>query len=244
MPRNRSFFLGNPSFKFLAGHLAEDEDFLNDARRILKLDQDAYSRLATRLGKTDVFLDRVSLTSLTSEVLGEGDEARNVASIIYRIGGLLHDADMPAKEAMDELGKVIEEKADGLEPQDRRILIDRLRALTVDPIGLAKQYKARRLVDAIGSELDECQCICDIRPIFDQARERIEGAIPLAVLRLEYTTPDGDSAVVEVRVTEKQLEEFGAKIETARRKLKRIKELLANQHLPIPRTKSTVTEEE
>jgi hypothetical protein len=243
MPGKKLFF-GNPPFQFLAGHLAQDEDFLSDARRILELDQDAYSRLATQLGTTDDFLDRRSLTSLVSKILGEGEKARDTASIIYRIGDLLHDADMPAQEAMDALGKAIEEKADGIDPDDRRLLVDRLRALAADPVGLAKQYKARQLVDATGSKLDEFQLICDIRPIFDQARERIEGAIPLAVLRLEYTSPDGDSAVVEVHVTEKQLEEFGSNIETAKRKLKLIKELVAKQHLPIPRTKSTVPEEE
>ncbi len=244
MSRTKNFFFRNPPFQFLAGHLAQDDDFLSDARCILKLDQEAYSRLATELGTADTFLDRRSLFSLVGEVLGEGEESRDVASIIYRIGDMLHDADMPAQKAMDELGKAIEEKADAIEPDDRRILVDRLRTLAAEPVGLAKQYKARQLVDATGFELDGLQIICDLRPIFDQDRERIEGAIPLTVLRLEYTSPVGESGVVEVRVTEKQLDEFGSKIETAKRKLRMIKELVANQRLPIPRTKSTVTEDE
>lgn len=217
---------------------------MNDARRILRLEPDAYAHLVTKLATTDVFLDRRSLVSLISEILGEGEESRELASIIYRIGGMLHDADMPAEEAMDALGRAIEGKADGIDPQDRRVLVDRLRTLAADPAGLAKQSKARQLVDATGSELDEFQFICDIRPIFDQSRERIEGAIPLGLLHLEYTSPDGDSAVLEVRVTERQLEEFESKIATAKRKLTLIKGLVANQRLPIPRTKSTVTEEE
>jgi hypothetical protein len=244
MPGRKKLFFGSTPFRFLALHLAQDEDFLSDARLILELDQDVYSRLVTQLGETDDFLDRRSLAALISKISGEGEEAGKIASIIYRIGGLLHDADMPPQDAMDELGEAIKEKADGIESEDRQILVDRLRALAADPVGLAKQYKARKLVDAIGSELDEFQFICDIRPIFDQDRERIEGAIPLAALRLEYTLPDGGSAVVEVRVSERQLEEFGAKITTAKRKLELIKEFVANQRLPIPRTKSTVTEEE
>jgi len=244
MPTSKKLFFATPPFRFLAGHLAQDEDFLRDTRRILQLDQDVYSRLATQLDTTDDFLDRRSLILLISKILGEGSEARDIASIIYRIAGLLHDADMPAQEAMDELGEAIVRKADGIEPQDRQILVDRLRALAADPVGLAKQCKARQLVDATGSELDEFQLICDIRPIFDQARERIQGAVPLAVLRLEYTLPSADSAVVEVRVTERQIEELESKIATAKRKLKLIKELVADQRLPIPRTKSTVAEEE
>lgn len=244
MQINRKFFFGSPPFQTLAGYLARDEDFLNDVRRILELDQDAYTRLATQLAKTDAFLDRSSLASLVSEVLGHTKEAQTIASIIYRIGGMLHDADMPAKEAMDQLAHALEEKAESIELPDRRVLIDRLRTLAADPVGLAKQYKAHQLVDAIGSELDQFQLICDIRPIFDQERDRIEGAIPLTILRLEYSSADGESVVVEMRVTEKQLAELGAKIKTAQRKLNLIKELLANQHLLVPRTKSTVVAEE
>jgi hypothetical protein len=244
MARNRKLFLGNPPFQFLVAHLAQDEDFLNDARSILELDQEECGRLASRLGRTDLFLDRPSLFSLVSEIIGDQEKAQKIASIIYRVGGMLHDADIPATEAMDELGRALQEKADGIEPEDRRTLVQRLRSLSAEPIGLAKQYKARRLVDATGSKLDEFQIICDVRPIFDQSRERIEGAIPLAILRLEYSSPDRESAVVEMRITEKQLEDFRAKIETAHRKLKLIKVLLVNQRLPVPRTGATVTEEE
>jgi hypothetical protein len=240
MASKLNFIFGKPPFEFLAGHLAQDDDFLSDARLIVNLDQDAYNCLATKLKETDDFLDRASLTSLTSEVLGEGDEASKVASIIYRIGGMLHDAGIPAKKAMEELGEAIESKATGLEKQDRRTLIDRLKALAAEPIGLAKQYKAAKLVDAIGAELDDFQIVCDIRPIFDHNRGRIEGAMPVAIMRLEYTPPDGSDDVVELRVTEKQLADFESKIKTAQQKLKVIKALLEKQQLPIPRTKSTV----
>ena len=145
---------------------------------------------------------------------------------------------------MRALAKAIEEKAEALEPQERRTLTGRLRKLVAEPIGIAKQYKARQLVDAIGAELDDFRIICDIRPIFDQKRERIDGAIPLAILRLEYSKPDGESAVVELRVTEKQIAQFGEKIVDANLKLRMIKELLTGQHVPIPRTKSTVSEDE
>jgi len=182
------------------------------------------------------------LGTLVGEVLGE--DADRIASFIYYVGGIVHDADMDVVKAMDALGTAIEEKAESLEPQERRTLTERLRKLAAEPIGIAKQYKARQLVDAIGAELDDFRIICDIRPIFDQKRERIDGAIPLAILRLDYTKPDGESAVVELRVTEKQITEFGEKIADANLKLRMIKELLTSQHVPIPRTKATVAEDE
>jgi len=238
----RKFVFGNPPFKFLADHLAQDEDFLDDAKQIVELDEDAYLRLATELAKSDTFLSRSDLAAIVSECVNNASD--QLAKIIHHIGGIIHDADMDAADAMDALAKAIEDKAEGLDVQDRRKLTDRLRKLAAEPIGIAKQYKARELVDAIGAELDSFRIICDIRPIFERSRERIDGAIPISILRLEYTTSDGNSAVVELRVTEKQITQFEDKIADAKLKLRMIRELLASQNLPIPKTKSTVSEDE
>jgi len=238
----RKLVFGNPPFKFLADHLAQDEDFLDDAKQIIELDEDAYLRLATELAKSDDFLSRSDLAAIVRECVDDASD--RIATIIHRIGGIVHDADMDATDAMDALAKAIEDKAESLDVQDRRKLTDRLRKLAAEPIGIAKQYKARELVDAIGAELDSFRIVCDIRPIFERSRERIEGAIPISILRLEYTTSDGDSAVVELRVTEKQITQFEDKIADAKLKLRMIKELLASQNVPIPRTKSTLSEDD
>ncbi len=242
MPSVRRFWFRDPPFRFLADHLAQDADFLEDAQLILELDEDAYLRLVTQLANSDNFLSRSELERIVCDVLGEDSD--RIVSIISRTGGIVHDVDMDAMDAMDALGAAIEEKAESLEPQERRKLAERLTKLVAEPIGIAKQCKARQLVDAIGAELDDFRIICDIRPIFDQKRERIDGAIPLAIMRLEYSRPDGESAVVEFRVTEKQIARFGERIADANLKLRMIKELLTSQHVPIPRTKSTLSEDE
>ena len=243
MAARRPIF-GKPPFRFLAEYLAHDADFLNDAREILKLDQDSYLRLANRLAKSDAFLSRSDLAGIVGDVLGRGDDSDRIASIVDRLGGIVHDADMDVADAMDALETVIVEKAAGLEPSDRKILADRIRKLAAEPMGIAKQCKARQMVDAIGAGLADVQIICDIRPIFDPKREQIDGAIPLAILRLDYHRPDGESAVEEIRVTEKQIAELEGKILVAKRKLSMIKGLLASQNLTVPRTKSTISEDE
>jgi len=226
----------------LADHLAQDADFLDDARQILSLNNDEYLRLATELARSDTFLSRPELRASVAAVLGQ--DSGRIASIIYRLGDIVHDADMDVTKAMDALSTAIEEKADNLEPQQRRTLTERLRKLIAEPTGLAKQFKAQRLVGATGAELDDFRIICDIRPIFDPKHERIDGALPLATLHLEYTTADGDSAVVELRVTENQIAEFGQRIADASLKLRMIKDLLASTHVIVPRTKSTIAEDE
>lgn len=238
----RKFVFGKPPFRFLVDHLVQEADFLDDAQQILNLDETPCTQLAAILAKSDSFLSRSELRAITGDTLGEGSE--RIASIIYQMGMIIHDADMDPLEAMERLAESIRAKAERLQPEQQESLIDRIRQLVAEPIGIAKQYKARQLVDATGGELNEFRMICDIRPIFDPERKQIEGAIPLSILRLEYTKPDGESDVVEVRVTEKQIVELQKKLADAQLKLTMIKQLLANQHLSIPRTKSTVSEDE
>ncbi|MDD4269006.1 MAG: hypothetical protein PHO07_01945 [Pirellulales bacterium] len=238
----RRFVFGKPPFRLLADHLAQDRDFVEDAQRILKLDEDGYLRLATQLAKADTFLSRSDLTVIVAEALGE--DADEIAAIIHRLSGIVHDAEMDVIDAMDALGNAIKEKATSFEPEQRQTLADRLQKLVAEPIGIAKQYKARQLAEAIGAQLDDFRIICDIRPIFDQKRERIEGAIPLAILRLEYSDPDGESGVVELYVTERQLQKLAERIADAGIKLRLMKEVLARQDIAVPKTKATVAEDE
>jgi len=229
---------GNPPFQVLVHHLVRDDDFLNDARCILDLDEEVFLRLAAQLATVDAFLDYSRLEALVNETLG--DEARRIASIIHKLSEILHPTDMDASDAMLVLEKSIEDNVNKLSDEEKQTLIERIRKLVAEPVGIAKQFKAQQLVEAIGSELDDFRLICDIRPIFDRSREQIEGAFPLATLRLEYTKPDGESAVTEMRITEKQIKNFGEEIENASLKFKMIKKLLANKNISVPKTKSTL----
>jgi hypothetical protein len=237
------FEFGNtwrPPLSFLVEHLLQDDGFLGDAEQIIGLEEDDYRKLAAKLDQFDGFLGRSELASMTSNL---GAEADRIASIIYLVGGIIHEADREANLAMDLLADAIEEKAQRFSESDRKILSSRLRSLAAEPIGIAKLYKARELVDAVGSELDSFRVFCDIRPIFDRNRERIDGAIPLSIMRLEYSQPDGNSAVVEVRVTERQIEHISQTVADAKLKLRIIKQQLASQNSPIPQTKATVAED-
>jgi len=232
---------GQPPFKFLARYLVRDEDFIEDAKRILSLDQSEFESLATRLCQADGFLNKADIATLAEEAIANDDDARVVADIVYRLGKLLHDADVPAAKAMDQLADALADidKGELGEPSARNSIVERFTRLAVDPVGLARQSKARKLAEATTGELDSIQVFCDIRPIFDQVLQRIDGAIPLSTLRIEYSTTEGDSSVTEFHATEKQLDELAETIEAAKRKLQIIKELLASQDIHVPTTKAT-----
>ena len=240
----RQLLFGQPPFKFMASHLAQDEDFLADGRFLLSISDADFSRVAIKLGIRDDFLSTPVVRSITDDALGEGEQSEKLSKIIMRVGHVLHDADMPANKAMDVLGKAIEKRSEALSVDERQKLVKRFRVLIAEPLGLARQFKAERLVAATGAELDKVRVVCDMRPVFDAGRESIEGVIPLAVLRIEYTTVGQDSQVVEMRVTKKQLEEIQSLVTAAIRKLEVITDHLQSQNVTLPETKATLGEEE
>jgi len=244
MASARKLIFGNPPFKVLAGYLAQDKEFLDDVRIIIDLDDAVYDQLATKLEQAAGFLDLPSLKLLAHAVVPSENKPQHLASIVYRVGGMLHDGDMLPLEALKELESALREKAKDLIAEDRQILIDRLQQLVVSPVSLAKQFKARRLVDATGAELEDTAIVCDIRPVFDDERLKIEGGIPLTVLQINYTTADGESLVNEVRISEKQLTKLAEQIGKAKQKLNSIKQLLAQNGLSVPDTEHNPSEDD
>ena len=98
------------------------------------------------------------------------------------------------------------------------------------------QWKADQLRKTTGIELEDIQLICDIRPVFDDARSTIMGAIPISTLKLDVVDRDGAPRSIEIRLTEKQLAELASKAELARQKIRVIKQTLAEKSIPLPTT--------
>lgn len=238
---SKKWFFGSPPFRYLATHLVtQDDEFKDDAQFILAIDEAAFQRVASQLAECDGFLDRDKIEALATPILGEED-SESLTDFLVRISNTVHSAEIDLSDAMTQFGEIICEKFEHASEADRSKLVQRIRSLIIDPAGLAKQYKARQLAEAIGCELDRFRIICDIRPIFDPNRARIEGAIPVTVMRLEYDTPDGDSSVVEVRITEKQLTDLANKVSEAQRKIDVIRQFMSGHNLPIPNTKATIS---
>lgn len=235
---------GDPPFAFLIARLVKDEDFLKDARRILDLEQSKFELLAAQLAASEEFLGRDELKTVAESVLSADENARELGESIYRISSALNSSDVQLYEAMDELEKAITSKMDSLSKEDRKTLSLRLRSLAAEPAGLAKQAKAKQLVDALGVELNGFRIYCDLRPIFDENRQKVEGLVPINTIKLEHGAPSGNAVVTELRVTDEQLAQIEEEVAKAKRKLNTIKELAKKQGIPIPRVNSASGEDQ
>lgn len=242
MAPSRRLVFGFPPFSFIVGHLTKENDFAESAKAVLAIDGDRFANLSSQLANFGGFLSRGDVTRLVNDALGQG--SGHLAAFIYQIANIIHDSGMDAEKAMEQLAKEIEEKTTQIPVDDRRRFAERIKKLSADPGGLAKQFKAQGLVDATGAEMDGFKIICDIRPIFDPTRKRIDGAIPLAIFHIELTDERGDAQVVELRINEKQISQLLDKLADAREKLAVLKRFLTDSCVAVPVTTATTIEKE
>lgn len=84
--------------------------------------------------------------------------------------------------------------------------------------------KAQRLLRDTGNEIRDSIFICDLRPVFDDSQERVEGFVTLANLRIRYTRQSGRRATFEIALTEEELTTLIENGQKALAKLKVLKE--------------------
>ncbi len=123
-------------------------------------------------------------------------------------------------------------------------LKERVRKLVLAPRGFKRQRKAETLAEATGADLSDINVICDIRPVFDNERKEIEGAVVISTLTLEILEPDGKLSSVECRLTERQLDDLYTVALNAKQKLTAIKNLLATKSIPRATVFQMTTTEE
>lgn len=236
------FFSFAAPFPMLAEHLAEDEGFLSDAKRILQIDDDRVAALAQALVEDQSFLDRTGLSAIVDECLGPGENAANVSRILWRVSQILRDADQPLDRAVSVLKESLNKFSTAIPEDDRRELGERLEKLVAAPAAFTRQHKAEKLAEATGAELEDIQIICDMRPVFNEDRSVIDGAVPVTTLRLDFVELDGTTSSVEVRLTERQVVDLCDKAESARKKISVIKNILHEKSITMPFTRATIDE--
>lgn len=238
----RRFFSFEAPFPILAEHLAKDEDFLSDAKRILEIDAERIAALAQALVEDQSFLDRTGLSAIVEQCLGPGENATNLSRILWRLSQILRDADQPLDKAVGVLKHSLNKFSTAIPEDGRKKLGERLEKLVAAPAAFTRQHKAEKLAEATGVELEDIQIICDIRPVFNEDRSVIDGAVPVTTLRLELVELNGTTSSVEVRLTEQQVVDLSDKAESAKKKISVIKNILDEKSITMPFTPGTIDE--
>jgi hypothetical protein len=137
------------------------------------------------------------------------------------IGGQRSAADISDETVIDDLVGVLEAEAPGAAEQvkgKREVLLD---LFAPKPQGehFAKLHRLRwgplRAAQGFRS-------VCDIRPVFDEAREDIVGAFPVSILAIDCQNESGDKETIVVQLNDESMARLKESLETLERKLSKL----------------------
>lgn len=191
------------------------EEMVDDLSAIKQIEPDLLERIATELSSIDGFLEPSALNARLKSLLAGREEIDSLRRVILNI---------KSEDVGDLLKRLQSFQEDDpknfrLSVEDLNELSDRLPRL-LKPIPALRRYrKAERLAKLTGQPLEDIQLVCDLRPVFDQDRNNIEGLIPLTHLKVVATGEDGLPDVFEADLTAKQVQDLAEQAEKAVRKL-------------------------
>jgi len=191
-----------------------DPAMIGDLNAIGALSADQISELVGALSAASGFLDSKRLTELVRAVVSE---QRPTKAVIRALQNLEPDDVLRVLAAFE---RVRENKKKG-KTHDPSIDAVRRNLTTLIQVypALARHEKAERLATLTGQQLESFDLVCDVRPLFDESRIRIEGMIPYTTMRVVATGVDGLPRAFEVELSLEEVHELSEKVEKAKTKL-------------------------
>jgi hypothetical protein len=189
------------------------EEVLDDLKAVGGLSDDILDKLCNQLSKTQGFLNPKALLTIINRVIEKPTTAKAVQRIIINIS----PSDLPNMVAI--LKEEVGEEGFPFDSKQLENLEKVLKKLIQTYPSLDRFQKAERLSKITGQQLETIELICDLRPIFDKTRKKIEGMMPYTRLHIVATGEDGLPNAFEVELTHQQVIEFAEKAEKAKSKL-------------------------
>ncbi|MGP0067217.1 MAG: hypothetical protein ACLQGP_26940 [Isosphaeraceae bacterium] len=212
---DRVFFIAGSPSELLGGHIVPPQ-MVEDLLVIAGISREALDRIAASLENAVGFVNDEELKQLVQEILPAEREVSAVLSAVQSI--------RPGR-----VERVLASLRDwrGANTQNaQRVPEEIFTTIQQNLTNLIREYpawdrfqKARRLASLTGNKAQQVELICDVRPLFDRPRERIEGLVPLTTLKLIYETQTEETKCIELLLSADVLKELLEKANKVQQKL-------------------------
>ena len=195
------------------------ETMLEDLKTLLGIDGPTIDKLANAIANCDGFLDPASLNCIVDDIVTDAEGRKAARRVIFNleidaVPGLLRSIESILEEEPDDF-PLEKSELDGVKRVLERLL---------KPAPALRRYrKASQLATLTGQELEDIQLICDLRPVFDESRESVEGLIPYTRLHVQVAGADGLPRMFEAELSAQQVTELAQKAEKAVKKLAKLR---------------------
>ncbi|OHB85966.1 MAG: hypothetical protein A2V98_09325 [Planctomycetes bacterium RBG_16_64_12] len=224
------------------------DGLIRDAKRVLDLEPAQIESVRGRLEAFGGFLDREKVEEFLASDIQDEETRRALARLIANVGRRLIMASQTAEQLVSHIETWLEDKENQqkglLSREEFEQMRPRLPILLRRFPGLERQAKAERLSHATGLPLEKIDIICDVRPIFDKDRDRVEGMIPYTTLRIVCTGVDGLPVAFEAVLTQQDVKQLAKASANAEKKVSKLRELLQQKDLSVPRVDMTMETDE
>jgi len=109
-----------------------------------------------------------------------------------------------------------------------------LRVLITDNRAVRLLQKADKLLRDVGNEIHDIKFVCDLRPVFDSKKEKVDAFVLVANFRLIYMSQDGQRQSCEIALTEDELETLHKKTVEAKEKMKVLNTVRSTVSITLP----------
>lgn len=197
-------------------------EVVDDLKDVARLRDEQVTDLRKRLERAEGFLDPATLLATIREVVPDKEISGAIRNAIRNLN--------PARvnSMLADLEQEKDEEGFPFDAETFARLESVLPALIQPCTALTRFKKAERLAKITGQPLEGVELICDLRPIFDEERKRIEGMMPYTQLRVIATGGDGLPRTFEAQLTHQQVHDLAEKAEKAKRKLETLYESVEN----------------
>lgn len=189
------------------------EELLDDLKAIIDLSDEMLAELHKHLTEAEGFLDPRVLLATIQRVVEDSNAAEAVRRVLRNI----------SPSQVERMVTSLDEKSREKDFPFDQAQLERLKQILKKLIrpypSLARFQKAERLAKITGQQLETVELICDLRPIFDETRKKVEGMMPYTRLHIVATGEDGLPNAFEVELTHQQVIDLTEKAEKAKSKL-------------------------
>jgi len=216
------------------------------AKIVLGESEETLARVAALMEAEEGYLSDARRESILLHALGDEERASRLESLLNLGEDFIED-----RGGIDGLIVFLEKWQSSTENQARSILtpdelsgLKRLLPIIIKPYPARKrQAKAERLAGATGLRAEMVDLICDMRPVFDDSRTRVEGLIPFTTLKVVAAGVDKFPVSFEAILSASDVQALLEKAKHAVSKLNALGRLAEDAKRQVPSVDLTETKE-
>lgn len=160
------------------------------------------------------------------------DDEEQAASVVWLIENLAPESLNFLLGMIKSWQKSLSDPASFMTEQEFEAVSNTLAKLIRHSPAITRVKKAQLLKTVTGNEVFGVMFVCDARPVYNEARDDIEGYLPVTTMKIVYQRQNGDSEEIEFALMPNEIDLFIDRATKAREKIKvlnaKMSELLPN----------------